>query len=312
MGRRTRRSYSNDSPLEVPFSEARFQRDGLAVTLRLEDCFAGMVKMQAGSVDVVVTSPPYNIGIKYGVYDDRVSREEYLDWLEKWAELVERVLAPSGSVFLNIGGKPRDPWGPLEAALRLRKRFQLQNTIHWIKSIFIPKAVNGDDHGLSEDVNVGHIKPINSQRYLSDAHEYIFHFTRSGTVELDRLAVGVSYKDKSNIARWKSAGRDLRCRGNTWFIPYKTIVRRDRDRPHPASFPPQLAEMCIKLHGREHARTVLDPFMGLGSTAVACLRLGTSCIGYEIDPEYFKTSCSVVGREIAAIDRPPPKQTDLL
>ena len=47
--------------------------------------------------------------------------------------------------------------------------------------------------GLSEDVNVGHIKPINSQRYLSDAHEYIFHFTRSGTVDLDRLAVGVAH-----------------------------------------------------------------------------------------------------------------------
>lgn len=245
---------------------------------------------------MVVTSPPYNIGVKYGVYNDRISRSAYLDWLGEWSDLVAEVLSPSGSLFLNIGGKPSDQWVPLEAALRLRERFRLQNTIHWIKSIAIPKASNGDNHGLSEDVNVGHIKPINSARYLSDAHEYIFHFTKSDAVELDRLAIGVPYKHKSNITRWKAKKTDVRCRGNTWFIPYKTIVSRERDRPHPAAFPPELAEMCIKLHGLEKVCTVLDPFMGLGNTAVACARLGVSCQGFEIDPEYYETSCRQLGR----------------
>jgi len=274
-------------------------KGGAAISLYLENCFKGMRKMPQQSVDVVVTSPPYNIGVRYGTYDDRVGRSTYLDWLEAWSQLVWRVLAPGGSLFLNMGGKPKDPWGPLEAALRLRKRFCLQNTIHWVKSIAIDRSSNGDDHGLTEDVNVGHIKPINSARYLSDAHEYIFHFTRSGDVELDRLAIGVPYKHKSNITRWKSTGKDLRCRGNTWFIPYKTIVSRDRERPHPASFPPRLAEMCIKLHGLSRVRLVMDPFMGIGNTALACVNLGLSCVGYDVDDEYFRTSCEQVGNALA-------------
>src|SRR5208337_1670455 len=91
--------------------------------------------------------------------------------------------------------------------------------------------------------------------------------------------------------RWKSAGRDLRCRGNTWFIPYRTIVSRDRQRPHPATFPPRLAEMCIRVHGLSRVKLVMDPFMGTGNTAIACLDLGVSCVGFEIDAQYFEFAC---------------------
>jgi len=272
------------------------------IELNFEDCFQGMGKLPEECVDVVVTSPPYNIGVAYGTYDDTVSRKDYLDWIGRWSDEIWRVLARTGSLFLNIGGKPSDPWGPVEVALRLRERFRLQNTIHWIKSIVIEKNTSGDDHGLTEDVNVGHIKPINSKRYLSDAHEYVFHFTKHGDVELDRKAIGVAYKDKSNIARWQSAGTDMRCRGNTWFIPYKTIVSRERDRPHPASFPPRLAEMCVRLHGLDRVNLVVDPFMGLGNTALACVALDKSFLGYEIDPEYFETSCEQVARAVGQLN----------
>lgn len=264
------------------------------ILLYLGDCFEGMDSLDEGSVDVVVTSPPYNLGIRYGVYDDRIDRESYLAWLEEWARHLHRVLSPSGSVFFNIGGKPSDPWGPMEAAMRLRAHFDLQNTIHWIKSIALDKSSNGDNHGLDRDINVGHIKPINSERYISDAHEYVFHFTKQGDVKLDRLGVGVPYKHKSNITRWKSAGKDLRCRGNCWFIPYKTIQSRKKERPHPATFPPRLAEMCIRLHGLSETNLVMDPFMGLGNTAVACAKLGIDCIGFDIDEEYHQTACSTL------------------
>ena len=101
----------------------------------------------------------------------------------------------------------------------------------------------------------GHFKPINSPRFLNDCHEYVFHFTKSGRVELNRLALGVPYQDKSNIARWShTGGKDLRCRGNTWFVPYETIQSREKERPHPATFPVQLAEWCIKLHGVSRVR----------------------------------------------------------
>jgi len=114
--------------------------------------------------------------------------------------------------------------------------------------------------------------------------------TKSGNVKLDRLAIGVPYQDKSNIGRWKQATQDKRCRGNTWFIPYDTIQSREKERPHPATFPVKLPEMCIRLHGLDKVKLVLDPFLGIGTTALACLRLGVSCLGFEIDPIYFQTA----------------------
>ena len=103
---------------------------------------------------------------------------------------------------------------------------------------------------------------------------------------LDRLAVGVEYQDKSNVARWNGAKQDLRCRGNTWFVPYRTIQNRDKQRPHPATFPVKIPEMCVRLHGLERTRRVVDPFLGIGSSAVACVQLGVDFVGFETDTDY--------------------------
>ncbi len=265
------------------------------ILLYHEDCFEGIrTRVEAGSVDVVVTSPPYNIGVAYTAYDDTVPRSRYLKWMREWAGLVRRVLKPDGSLFLNIGCKPSDPWVPFEVAMELRHVLTLQNVIHWIKSIYVENVSYNEQTSL----NVGHYKPINSKRFLNDAHEYIFHFTLDGTVELDRLAIGAPYKDDSNVTRWKGAGNGLHCRGNNWFIPYSTIQRRSSDRPHPASFPPELAEMCIKLHGVDRVGLVMDPFVGIGNTAVACARLGVPLIGFEIDEGYLETAKKRLQRRV--------------
>ncbi len=266
-------------------------KSGGCITLYLGDCFLGLEHLiHPESVDVLVTSPPYNIGVSYNGYDDRIPRNEYLAWMKRWAMLVQRVLKPAGSLFLNIGSKPSDPWIPFDVAAQLREIFVLQNVIHWIKSIYIENASYGDEVSLS----VGHFKPINSKRFVNDTHEYVFHFTKTGTVELDRLAIGAPYKDNSNTNRWKSGGKGIRCRGNTWFIPYSTIQSRSTDRPHPASFPPELAEMCIKLHGLSRVELVMDPFLGIGNTAIACARLSVPMVGFEIDSTYLGIATSAL------------------
>ena len=142
---------------------------------------------------------------------------------------------------------------------------------------------------IAGDDTVGHFKPITSRRFLNQNHEAIFHFTKSGHVEIDRLAVGVPFKDKSNIARWGHKA-DRRCAGNVWFIPYKTVRSKAQKFGHPAGFPVELAERCIRLHGAEGA-VVLDPFLGAGSTLVAAKRLGFEAIGIEIDASYADTAC---------------------
>lgn len=264
------------------------QRDGVTCTLYCQDCLQGMPRRLAPrSVDVIVTSPPYNLGIRYSHYDDTRPRQEYLDWIGEWAGIVKKVLRDDGSLFLNLGSKPTDPNVPFQVLQVVQKHFQLQNTIHWIKSIAIEKADVGDYPGVVGDVSIGHYKPINSPRFLNDCHEYIFHLTKHGNVPLDRLAVGVPYQDKSNVTRWRRGRNDRRCRGNTWFIPYVTIKSRAKERPHPATFPVKLAEMCIKLHGIHRARLVLDPFLGIGQSAIAALKLGLDFVGFEIDRAYY-------------------------
>ena len=241
-----------------------------------------MSQVRDEHVDLVVTSPPYNLGVGYRKYSDRQDRQSYLQWCRKWAAEVRRILKSNGSFFLNIGSAPSNPMLPHEIAIELRDLFALQNTIHWIKSITV-------EDGRGDLQSHGHFKPINSKRFLNDCHEYIFHFTIDGTVEIDRLALGVPYQDKSNVARWRhTRGNDLRCRGNTWFIPYETIQSRTKERPHPATFPVRLAEWCIKLHGVSRVQTMFDPFLGIGNSAIAAQRCGVkNFIGFEIDEAYL-------------------------
>lgn len=256
------------------------------------DCLATMRELPAQSVDVTVTSPPYNLGIKYGKYDDTKARDEFLAWTVEWCCEVKRLLKDDGSFFLNVGSAPSNPMFPHEVVLALREVFVLQNTFHWIKSITVETRAG-------EEISAGHFKPINSPRYVTDCHEYVFHLTKTGTVPVDRLAVGVSYADKSNIARWgHTEGRDKRCRGNNWFVPYETIKSRDKQRPHPATFPVRLAEMCLHLHGRNAELSVLDPFLGIGNAAMAARACGVKeFTGIEIDEEYLQVARERVAGE---------------
>jgi len=260
--------------------------------LHNEDCVQGMTKLPAASIDLVVTSPPYNLGIRYSKFSDRSDRTSYLRWCKTWAAKITRLLKGAGSFFLNVGASPANPMFPHELVLELRDLFVLQNTIHWIKSISIEEK-NG------QIVSRGHFKPISSRRFLNDCHEYVFHFTKSGRVEIDRLALGVPYQDKSNIARWShTSGRDRRCRGNTWFIPYETIQSRQKERPHPATFPVGLAEWCIKLHGVSRVQTMLDPFLGIGNSAVAARNYGVKeFIGFEVDETYLAEAQRRIGAQ---------------
>ena len=267
------------------------QKSNCIASFYLKDCITGLKEnVRDKSADVVVTSPPYNIGTGYNSYDDELPREKYLAWMEDVGMAVKQALTDDGSFFLNIGNKPKDQWIAWDVAYILRKYFVLQNVIHWVKSIAISKTEAGNYPNIAGDIAVGHFKPIVSNRFLNDCHEYIFHFTKHGNVPLDKLSIGISYQDKTNIGRWKAAKEDRRDRGNIWFIPYETIQSRSKQRPHPATFPVALPERCIRLHGSARTKLVIDPFVGIGSSAAAAMRLGISFVGFEIDKEYLDTA----------------------
>jgi len=236
------------------------------------------------SIDIVITSPPYNINLKYRSYSDDLHEEEYLSWIYKIGQEISRILKPNGSFFLNIGSTNKLPCLSSDVCYTLRNGlFILQNDILWVKSITI------------NDQSFGHFKPIKSPRFLNHTHEKIFHFSKNGHVSINRLAIGVPYQDKSNINRFNHS-QDLRCRGNCWFIPYDTVQSKNEKYQHPATFPIELPKMCIALHGATPEMTVLDPFLGIGSTLIACQQLGiVNGIGFDIDPYYCEIAKKRLG-----------------
>ena len=274
-------------PVGGPFALLAGPRRASPLTLYDEDCLTGLPgHVEEGSVDVLVTSPPYNRGVAYGSYSDSRPRADYLEWMALAGAVFSRALSRDGALFLNVGGAPKDPWLPWDVAREVGRSLVLQNVIHWVKSIAIDRAAAGRSSGLARDLAVGHYKPLQSKRFLHGAHEYIFHFTHRGDLPLDRLAVGIPYQDKSNVARW-TGREDLRCRGNTWFLPYPTIRFRATDRPHPAAFPPELPERCLRLHGVSRVRLAVDPFVGIGASAIAAARLGIPFVGFDVDAGYL-------------------------
>jgi site-specific DNA-methyltransferase (adenine-specific) len=218
----------------------------------------------ADSVDGVVTSPPYNIGVKYDGFDD--SRVDYIEWSKLWIKEALRISRKG--LMLNVGAKASDRNSLAFLTAAIAEIGIIQNEIIWVKSIYI------------DDKTVGHFKPINSRRYTNNTHEHILHVVKNAPVDINKLGVGVPFEDKSNIERFGSNSSDLRCRGSVWFLPYET---RTAKLDHPATYPLALAEMMIKFLD---AKSVCDPFVGSGTTAIAAMKLGADFTGCDQSQEY--------------------------
>jgi site-specific DNA-methyltransferase (adenine-specific) len=243
------------------------------------ECLKFLKTVPNNSIDIFVTSPPYNIGVKYGKYNDRAPAAEYFSNLQKVFNNIKRALKDDGSVFINVGSTNRFPWQAYDIANSLRNLLVLQNRIIWIKSISI------------NDVTYGHFKPINSDRFVNNTYEEIFHFTKDGNTKINRLSIGVPYMDRNNIKR-KGNTSDVRCRGNCWFVPYETIQSKAQKGGHPATFPEKLVETCIKLAGYNDSTIVCDPFLGSGTSLIVAERLGVKGIGIEMDYKYYEFACN--------------------
>ena len=273
----------DESPAAPKTPTVYSSKDG-KLELRVGDCLEKMADIPEGSIDLVVTSPPYNIGIQYRTYEDTKGYTDYLEWMRDVIAEVARVLAPEGSFFLNIGAMNTNPWLAFDVAQQGRDLMTLQNHIIWAKSISV-----GQD-------TFGHFKPITSERFLNNIYEDIFHFTKKGNVALDRRSIGVPFKYKSNIARFGHT-RDARCKGNIWHVPYETVQKKSDRNDHPATYPVDLVTHCLKLTGATAETVLLDPFVGTGTSLVAAQRLGCRGIGIELDPHYAADAWVRLGSE---------------
>jgi site-specific DNA-methyltransferase (adenine-specific) len=293
----------------------------------LGDCLTILRTMPAASVFITVFSPPYNLGKRYNLYNDNKPEHEYLAWMCVVAKELRRLLRPDGHVFLNIGFDSKHPRRHEDVALEFEKHFARQNTIIWVKALAIDaRSMRNEtlleglhawtaEHGLTipknaekqfcvhmrevlQDYTIGHFRSFRSQRYLESFWEPVYHLSPYGKSLIDPLAIGVKYVYEDQPARFGHL-RKLHSPGATWHIPYDTKQSNADVDNHPATYPVELAERCLRLADVPSDGLVLDPFAGIGTTLIAAKNLGMNAVGIEIDPTYAVAACRRLGLKVS-------------
>lgn len=247
-------------------------------TIINQDCLEWMKTQPSQSIDIIVSSPPYNIGIAYNTYGDKISQDDYLKWQQEvWTEAC-RILKDQGHLFLNIAPTRRDPLLPYRVASSVP--WKIQNSIVWSKCIEIDGHVRG--HGVV----------TTSKKYLPNGHEMVWHFTKNGDTPIDIEASSVPYQPAWAADNAKRTGRNWRPTVNNWHITYETCGPGDSatvlkgEKKHPAIYPRELVRHCLRMAGAQAGQIVYDPFSGTGTTMAVAKEMGIDSIGTEIDKDY--------------------------
>ncbi|MBI3742212.1 MAG: site-specific DNA-methyltransferase, partial [Chloroflexi bacterium] len=255
-----------------------------------------MHQVNDNSVQLVVTSPPYNVGKEYAHHLDNMELRDYLAYLEAaWKECL-RVLVPGGRIAINIANTSRKPYVPLNAYIArqmIELGFLMRGEIIW-------------DKGASAGISTawGSFARA-SNPTLRDVHEYILVFSKA-TYKLEESRGKESGIENLEFVEWtKSVWRTPQeelqdAQNSLWKFDTQSKRRNGAHSPaHPAPFPIDLPLRLVLLY-TNIGDNVLDPFMGSGTTALAAKITQRHYIGYEISCEY----CALAEERLAALAQP--------
>ncbi len=213
------------------------------------------------SVHLIVTSPPYNVGKEYAGHDDDMSFGKYLDLLDRVWKECRRVLCSGGRIAVNVADTWRTPYIPLHSFITqqlLDAGMLMRGIIYWDKGTSVGASTAWGSWRSA------------SNPTLRDVGEYILVFSKDGFKLHSRNKI-------STI----TASEFTQYTKSIWSFPTASAKREN----HPAPFPDELPSRLIKLY-THLGDTVLDPFLGSGTTAKMALALGRRAVGYEIDRSY--------------------------
>lgn len=230
------------------------------------DCMDLLKSIDDNSVNLIVTSPIYNIGIDYDVTNDRIPWKEYLDWCNNWLEECKRILTPDGKICINHYicadkcGTEENPQFPLMDLRNIQKNIGLNPH----------KLVVWEDRTVSKLTAWGSWMSASSP-YINTPYEGIL----------------ISYKDQ-----WKRINKGKSTISKEEFIEGVSGVWKIKPETKSltkASFPVKLPELCIKLLTYEND-LVVDMFSGSGTTAIAAMKTNRNYICGDISKKYCNIS----------------------
>lgn len=246
------------------------------------------------SVQLVITSPPYWTLKKYNDHEDQLGEvedyESFLDELDEVWRACYQALVPGGRMVIVVGdvNRSRREFGrhvvfPLHASIQERCRaigFDNLAPIIWHK-IANAKYESGGGGFLG--------KPFEPNAVVKNDIEYIlFQRKPGGYRKPDDAARLLSTIGAANHAEWFQ---------QIWTIGGAST------RDHPAPYPLRLAERLVRMFSFV-GDTVLDPFLGTGTTTIAAAQWGRNSIGVEVDPDYFDLLCSRITDALDLSDDP--------
>ena len=231
-----------------------------------EDILLGIDKIEDNSIDLILTDPPYCLGKDYGNDSDRKSSVEYLKWTYKWIDAVLPKLKESGSFYIFLSWQ----YSP-EIFIYLKNQLRMINEIIWDRRV---PSMGG------------------STRKFSSVHDNIGFFVKNNDYYFDIDSIRIPYDEETKKARTRSIFV-----GKKWLeVGYNPkdlwsssrIHAQDPEREkHPTQKPLKIIERMVRASCPKNG-IVFDPFMGAGTTAIACLANNRQYVGFEINKDYHK------------------------
>jgi len=226
-----------------------------------QDCISGMKEIESNTVDLIVTSPPYNLNINYADYNDSMKLEMYYNWCREWITESFRVLKDGGRFCLQIGAfqsQLNEPSYATFTNIFQEIGFTFRELIIWNKNQ-IPKRTAWGSW----------MSPSNPR--ILPPFEMIINFHKGSPKILEK---GTTDLTKEEFINWTNG---------LWVMAPESAKKRK----HPAPYPEEFAYRCIKMHSYIEG-LVVDAFNGSGTTTAVAKRLGRKYIGFDITEEYCK------------------------